>query len=144
MTGQHRYLAIAMLVSAALNLLLSIVLIGAFGLTGAALGTLAAVLLVEGAFILPRACRHSGISATAFLGSVVWPSLPALLPMLGVAAALDQWLATDSLGLLCFKVVTCGLVYLTGFFFTGLSRTERALLLGKLLRGAPAARLETE
>ena len=64
--------------------------------------------------------------------------------MLGVAAALDQWLATDSLGLLCLKVVASGLVYLTGFFFTGLSRTERALLLGKLLRGAPAARLETE
>jgi hypothetical protein len=75
---------------------------------------------------------------------VVWPSLPALLPMLGVAAALDQWLMTDSLGLLCFKVVACGLVYLTGFFYSGLSRTERALLLGKLLRGAPAARLETE
>ena len=64
--------------------------------------------------------------------------------MLGVAAILDQWLTTDSLGLLCLKVVASGLVYLTGFFFTGLSRTERALLLGKLLRGAPAARLETE
>jgi O-antigen/teichoic acid export membrane protein len=144
MTGQHRFLAIAMLISAALNLLLSMALIAAFGLPGAALGTLAAVLLVEAAFILPRACRHSGVSATAFLGTVVWPSLPALLPMLGVAAALDQWLATDSLGLLCFKVAVCGLVYLTGFFFTGLSRTERTLLLGKLLRGAPAARLETE
>ncbi len=144
MTGQHRFLAIAMLISAALNLLLSMALIAAFGLPGAALGTLAAVLLVEAAFILPRACRHSGVSATAFLGTVVWPSLPALLPMLGVAAALDQWLTTDSLGLLCFKVVVCGLVYLTGFFFTGLSRTERTLLLGKLLRGAPAARLETE
>jgi O-antigen/teichoic acid export membrane protein len=144
MTGQHRYQAIAMLISAALNLLLSMALIAAFGLPGAALGTLAAVLLVEAAFILPRACRHSGVSATAFLGTVVWPSLPALLPMLGVAAALDQWLATDSLGLLCFKVAVCGLVYLTGFFFTGLSRTERTLLLGKLLRGAPAARLETE
>ena len=50
MTGQHRYLAIAMLVSAALNLLLSMALIAAFGLPGAALGTLAAVLLVEAAY----------------------------------------------------------------------------------------------
>jgi hypothetical protein len=70
--------------------------------------------------------------------------MPAVLPMLGVAAILDQWLTTDSLGLLCFKVVVCGLVYLTGFFYTGLSRTERALLLAKLLRVAPAARLETD
>ena len=73
MTGQHRFLAIAMLISAALNLLFSMALIAAFGLPGAALGTLAAVLLVEAAFILPRACRHSGVSATTFLGTVVWP-----------------------------------------------------------------------
>jgi O-antigen/teichoic acid export membrane protein len=72
MTGQHRFLAIAMLISAALNLLLSMALIATFGLPGAALGTLAAVLLVEAAFILPRACRHSGVSATAFLGTAVW------------------------------------------------------------------------
>ena len=144
MTGQHRFLALAMLASAALNLLLSVVLIALFGLQGAALGTLATVLLVEGAFILPRACRHSRVSAAAFLGTVVWPSLPALLPMLACAIALDHWLATDGLGLLCFKVALCGLVYLAGFFFTGLSRTERGLLLGKLLRGSPAARLETE
>ena len=144
MTGQHRFLAISMLISAALNLLLSVGLIAVFGLQGAALGTLAAVLLVEASFILPRACRHSGVSAATFFGTVVWPSLPALVPMLTCAMALDQWLVTDSLGLLFFKVLICGLLYLTVFFFTGLSRTERTLLLGKLLRGYAATRLETE
>jgi O-antigen/teichoic acid export membrane protein len=138
MTGQHRFLAIAMLVSAALNLLLTVLLINIFGIHGAALGTLAAVLLVEAAVILPRACRHSNVSATNFLGSVVWPTLPATLPMLAVAFALDQWLATDSFVLLCFKVATCGIVYLVGFYLTGLSATERGLLTDKLLRTAPA------
>ena len=144
MTGQHRFLAKAMLASAALNLLLSIGLITAFGLPGAALGTLAAMLLVEAAVILPRACRHSGVSAASFIGEVVWPSIPALLPTLACAAALDLWLPTNSLGLLFFKVATCALVYLAGFFVTGLSRTERDWLLGKFSRGVPATRLEAE
>jgi O-antigen/teichoic acid export membrane protein len=144
MTGQHRFLAIAMLVSAALNLLLTVLLISLFGIHGAALGTLAAVLLVEAAVILPRACRHSNVSAASFLGSVVWPTLPAALPMLAVAFALDQWLATDSFALLCFKVATCGIVYLVGFYFTGLSAAERGLLADKLLRTAPAVQLESK
>jgi len=144
MTGQHRFLALGMLVSAALNLLLSAALIAFFGIQGAALGTLAAVLLVELAFILPRACRHSGVTAAEFLGMVVWPALPALLPMLATALVLDYWLVTDTLALLCSKAVLCGLVYLTGFYFTGLSRAERDMLNGKLLHGAPAVRLETD
>jgi len=144
MTGQHRFLAIAMLVSAGLNLLLSMALIAAFGLPGAALGTLAAVLLVEAAFILPRACRHSGVTAATFLGKVVWPALPALLPMMLTAMALDRWLATDSLGLLFFKVVLCGIVYLSSFLFTGLSRTERGILAGKLFNRPLNVSMETK
>ena len=144
MTGQHRFLAFAMLASAALNLLLTLVLISIFGIEGAALGTLAAVLLVEAAVILPRACRHSGVSAADFFGTVIWPSLPAVLPMLACAVALDQWLATDNFGLLCFKVMACGSVYLAGFYFTGLSAAERRVLSGKLLRNTPAVRLEAK
>ena len=146
MTGQHRFLAIAMLVSAALNLLLTLVLISILGIEGAALGTLAAVLLVEAAVILPRACRHSSVSAASFFATVIWPSLPAVLPMLACAFALDQWLATDSFGMLCFKVAACGSVYLAGFYFTGLSAAERKLLTGKLLRvrATPAVQLETD
>jgi len=144
MTGQHRFLAVGMMVSAALNLLFSIALIAMFGIRGAALGTLAAVLIVEAAFILPRACHHSGVSATEFLGKVVWPALPALLPMLVTALALDHWLATDSLALLCFKVALCGFVYLTGFVLTGLSGAERGLLAAKVFGRTLAARLETQ
>ena len=143
MTGQHRFLAFGMVASAALNLLLSVALIAVLGITGAALGTLAAVLLVEAAVILPRACRHSGVSATEFLGTVVWPALPALLPMLACVLTLDHWLATDSLALLCLKVVLGGLVYLAGFFFTGLTASERTLLVARLQRATPAVRLET-
>jgi O-antigen/teichoic acid export membrane protein len=124
--------------------LLSILLIGIFGIHGAALGTLAAVLLVEAAVILPRACRHSDVSALSFFKTVVWPSLPAALPMLACAFVLDQWLATDNFGLLCFKVATCGIVYLTGFYFTGLSAAERSLLTSKLLRTAPVVQLESK
>ena len=144
MTGQHRFLAIAMLASAALNLLLTVLLISVFGIVGAALGTLAAVLLVEAAVILPRACRHSHVSAMSFFRTVVWPSLPAALPMLACAFALDQWLATDHFGLLFFKVASCGCVYLAGFYYTGLSAAERALLSDKLLRNAPAVQLEAK
>ena len=144
MTGQHRFLAFAMLASAALNLLLTVVLISVFGILGAALGTLAAVLLVEAAVILPRACRHSQVSALGFFRTVVWPSLPAAVPMLACALVLDQWLATDHFGLLCFKVVTCGSVYLAGFYFTGLSAAERGLLRDKLLRSTPAVQLEAK
>jgi len=121
-----------------------VLLISVFGIYGAALGTLAAVLLVEAAVILPRACRHSQVSALGFFRTVVWPSLPAAVPMLACALVLDQWLATDHFGLLCFKVVTCGSVYLAGFYFTGLSAAERGLLRDKLLRSTPAVQLEAK
>jgi len=64
--------------------------------------------------------------------------------MLACAFVLDQWLATDNFGLLCFKVASCGIVYLTGFYFTGLSAAERSLLSSKLLRGRPTVQLEAE
>jgi O-antigen/teichoic acid export membrane protein len=145
MTGQHRFLALGMLASAVLNLVLSIGLIAAYGIHGAALGTLAAVVLVEAGLILPRACRHSRVSATTFFVNVVWPPLPALLPMLVGAWALDQWMATDSLGLLFFKVMLCVMTYLAAFTFTGMSASERDQLAQTLrLRQAPAVSMGAE
>ena len=145
MTGQHRFLALGMLASAVLNLVLSMGLIATYGIQGAALGTLAAVVLVEAGLILPRACRHSRVSATTFFVNVVWPPLPALLPMLVGAWALDQWMATDSLGLLFFKVMLCVMTYLAAFTFTGISASERGQLAQTLrLRQAPAVSMGAE
>ena len=145
MTGQHRFLALGMLASAVLNLVLSMGLIATYGIQGAALGTLAAVVLVEAGLILPRACRHSRVSATTFFANVVWPPLPALLPMLAGAWALDHWMATDSLGLLFFKVMLCVMTYLAAFTFTGMSASERGQLAQTLrLRQAPAVSMGAE
>ena len=134
MTGHHRFLALCMLGSAALNLCVSIGGVAAMGLTGAALGTLFAVLAVEAGLILPRACDHTGIGVGAFLASAVAPALPALLPMFALCALLERAPPAPNMGVLLLKIGICGVVYLLAFAATALKPAERSLLRQRLQR----------
>jgi O-antigen/teichoic acid export membrane protein len=131
MTGEHRFVAFAMGGSAVLNLILSIILVQSFGLTGVALGTLLATLVAEFLLVMPRACRAQGLGLWDFLRDAIWPTLPALVPCLGAAALMAYAQPPSNFGWIILQGGTAALLYYAAFYWTGLSRSERALVVGR-------------
>jgi len=133
MNGQHRFVAFAMAGSAALNLILSVILIQDYGLNGVAAATLIAAFTVEVLVIIPRACWARGVSLWRFFRRALWPVLPALVPALGVAWGLDQ-LQPSADGFLWIILEGGGaaLIYFAGFYVTGMKPEERAFIGSKL------------
>jgi len=131
MTGEHRFVAFAMGGSAVLNLILSVVLIQIFGLTGVAIGTLVAALAAELLLVVPRACREQRLSLGEFLGKAVWPTVPALVPALGAAALMAYIQPPGNFGWIIFEGSLAALLYYAVFYATGLTRPERDLIIAK-------------
>ncbi|RMH59171.1 MAG: flippase [Zetaproteobacteria bacterium] len=127
MTGHHRFVAFCMAASAALNLILSIVLIQFYGLTGVAVATLIAAFLIEMAVMVPRACREQEISFSSFLRDGLWPGVPALAPMLLVAWWMYGRWPSESLSLLVVEGSIAALVYFVCFAFTAVRAQERRM-----------------
>lgn len=134
MTGHHRFVALSMGGSAFVNLGLSILLVRYFGLTGVAIATLAAALLVETLIIIPRACSTLGLSPRLFVSGALLPALPAMVPALGSAYLLDLWQAADSFPLIFGQGAASALIFFTAFYWTGFRPDERRLLKDKLRR----------
>jgi len=131
MTGKHRFVAFAMGGSAVLNLILSIALIQIFGLTGVALGTLLATLAAEFFLVVPRACREQGLGLGGFLRHAIWPTLPALVPALGIAALMAYVQPPSNFSWIILEGSIAALLYYATFYRTGLSSWERELVVGK-------------
>jgi O-antigen/teichoic acid export membrane protein len=140
MTGEHRFVAFAMGGSALLNLILSIILIQTFGLTGVALGTLLATLAAELLLVVPRACRAQGVGVWEFLGNAIWPTLPALVPSVGAAALMAYAQPPDNFGWIILQGSSAALLYYAVFYRTGLSVSERELIVGKVRSGLNRSR----
>lgn len=134
MTGRHKFVAFAMGGSAVLNLGLSLLLIQIWDLPGVALATLIATLSTEVLLVVPRACREHGIRLYDFVRRALWPTLPALVPMLGLAFLLGHWQAPDAFLWIFLQGGLCALVYFLTFFLTGLTEAERRLIGDKLRR----------
>jgi O-antigen/teichoic acid export membrane protein len=132
MSGEHRFVAFAMGGSAVLNLVLSIVLVQTFGLTGIALGTLLATLVAELLLVVPRACREQGLRPREFLRNSIWPTMPALVPALGAAALMAYAQPPSNFGWIILQGGTAALLYYAAFYRTGLSGPERELIVGKV------------
>jgi O-antigen/teichoic acid export membrane protein len=133
MNGHHRFTAFAMAGSAALNLVLSVILIQVWGLNGVALATLIAAFTVEALIIVPRACRERGIRLLHFLRQALWPTLPPLVPALAVALGLDRLQPSgDGFLFIVLEGGTAALVYFGVFYATGLKAEERAAIAAKL------------
>lgn len=135
MNGRHRFVALAMAGSAALNLVLSVILVQFLGLEGVALASLIATFAVEMLVIIPTACRARGISLWLFYRRAVWPTVPPLAPALGVAWALGQ-LQPSSDGFLWIVLEggAAALVYLAAFYTLALKPEERSFITARLRR----------
>lgn len=134
MTGHHRFVALSMGGSAIANLVLSILFIQHFGLTGVAVATLAAALTVETLIIIPRACAMNGVTLAQFLQQALVPLLPAFVAALGLAFLLNQWQAADAFTWIIVEGAASALVFFIVFYMTGLKAEERVTLKNKIKR----------
>ena len=128
--GKHRLLALNNVVTAAGNLLLSLVLVRRFGMAGVAYGTLVPVAAASLFVLFPAACRRVGLDIGVGLREAVWP---AAWPGLVVAA----WLAAvrpfvaPSLVAVAIHAAVAGLIYVALFLRWGLPQQDRRLYLSK-------------
>jgi O-antigen/teichoic acid export membrane protein len=132
MTGRHRFVALSMGGSALVNLGLSILLIQYFGLTGVALATLVAALLVETLIIVPKACRDNDVSIHRFISDALLPALPATGGALGCAYLLNMWQGANSFTMIIFEGALAALVFFLVFYWTGVKPGERQMLVARL------------
>ncbi len=140
MVGQHRFLALAMLLSQAVNVLLSLVLVRFLGLAGVALATLLVQIPLSAGAVQGRAGRLYDFPRRRFYGKVLGPSLLPALGMLAFLAGL-QALAPVSglLGVAAAEALACALFW--GLFWAvGLSPSERQTLGERLRRRLPGRR----
>ncbi len=138
MTGYHRFVAFSMAGSAAINLLLSIVLVQYIGLYGVALATLVAAFSIEMLIIIPRACRTQELSLSAFFMQGIFPSFPAAVPMLATAWLLGALFPADSILIITLEGAVAALVYLVVFVVSGVHEVERLAVMRKFKKRVSA------
>ncbi|RPJ76468.1 MAG: lipopolysaccharide biosynthesis protein, partial [Acidobacteria bacterium] len=128
--GKHRLLAVSNVLTAAGNLLLSLLLVRRFGLAGVAYGTLVPIASSSLLVLFPAACHRVGLGLGTALRVAVWPAAwPGLVVALGVAAARPH--VPPSLPLVALCAAAAGLAYLALFLLWGLPPQDRRLYLSK-------------
>jgi O-antigen/teichoic acid export membrane protein len=122
--GRHVFVAKVSAYSAVANVLLSVVLVKAFGIAGVALGTLIPVAATAALVMFPVACREVELSIAEGYQQVVWP---AVWPAIFVIAALAY--TRDAIPLRLIAVLAHlalgAVAYGALFVAFGLEREER-------------------
>jgi O-antigen/teichoic acid export membrane protein len=129
--GSHQLSAISNSITAVINVVLSIGLIGWMGLPGVALATLVPVTLRAVLIVIPVACARVGMSLTAFFSAAVWPALwPAIVVLGGLAIVRNP--ASTSLFHALLEGAIAGVCYTVLFVGFAIGRRDRTRYLGKL------------
>jgi O-antigen/teichoic acid export membrane protein len=129
--GGHQLVAVSNLVTAAINIGLSILLIRSFGLPGVAMATLVPVTVRAVVIIIPVACTRVGMPLSAFFAQAVWPALWPAAVVLGVLAMVRNP-ASTSLIHAVLEGATAGLFYTILFLGVAIGRRDRTRYVGKL------------
>jgi O-antigen/teichoic acid export membrane protein len=129
--GQHRLLAFTNSSTAIANILLSVVLIGPFGLAGVAIGTLVPVAASAAFVLFPRACARVGVPVWTAVRHAVWPAVWPAAGLVGVIWAGHRYAGSTLAGLGALLVVA-GLVYQVLFLGLAISARERRVYWSKL------------
>jgi O-antigen/teichoic acid export membrane protein len=138
--GHHRLLAASNVLTAAINIPLSILLVRTHGLPGVAAATLIAVLLRAFA-VIPIACARARIPLRRFVSGAIWPAVwPAAIGLAGLAVVRDP--ASTSLALAVAQGAGVGVLHALLFVGFAIGRTDRNRYVGKLrsIAGWPALR----
>lgn len=128
--GSHKMLAWANLGTGLVNVVLSTLLIGPFGLVGVAYGTLIPIAFTATFVLFPAACRRV---ALPMRHAVLHAIVPAVWPAFGAAGVLLvlRPRVPASIPGVVFESAIAGFVYLA-LFFLAVGRRDRALYLEKI------------
>lgn len=132
-TGRLRVPAMILGGEAALNLVLSLILVATMGLAGVALGTLIAAVVVNLGVFYPYVCRSFGVPVASFSWTLARAHLPAVVVALPVGIVLSAAAPSGLLGVVAAGLAIVGL-YLAILACSGLSGRERRRLWDKLRR----------
>jgi O-antigen/teichoic acid export membrane protein len=128
--GRHKMLAKTNILAAAANVGLTVVLVRAYGLPGAAAGTLAAVAAADLFVLFPAACKRVGISTARALAEAVWPAVwPSAVMVLWMAAAYHYF--GSGIVAVIVNLGLAGILYLIVFWVMAISSDERQLYKSK-------------
>jgi O-antigen/teichoic acid export membrane protein len=144
-TGHHRFVAALSLLEIASNALLSVALVGGYGLFGVALGTALPYVLLNVGVLIPRACRSVQVPAGRLALAVLAPSVVAALPAVAAAAALRASTSPQSLLAVVGLGALVGAIYVAAFVGLGLRPDDRTRYVGSISRtvGIPGTRVAT-
>ncbi|MBA2301959.1 MAG: polysaccharide biosynthesis C-terminal domain-containing protein [Acidobacteria bacterium] len=140
-TGHHRLVAGASMAEIAMNVVITVALIGTVGLPGAAIGTAVPFVLINVFLLIPIACRSVGVPVRRFFRIAVAPTIAGLVPAAAAGLALRSLGAPTTLAILFTQAAIVGVIYLAGFWVIGLSRQDRLQYLASargLISGAVA------
>lgn len=116
-SGRHRLVAGSNMAAAAVNIALSIILVGPLGLAGVALATLVPISFRALVVIIPAACRRVGIPLRQFAARAVWPALwPTAAALSGIVLLRPH---VNSLGQAVLAGGMAAIVY--GLLFIGMA-----------------------
>jgi O-antigen/teichoic acid export membrane protein len=129
--GQHRTLAFVNLATGVVNVVLSALLIGRFGLVGVAYGTLIPIALATMAILWPLACRRVDLPVWLAVRRAVVPAVWPVLPAAAVLIMTREWVPATISGVL-FEAGFAVLVYVGLFMGVAIGKTDRALYISKM------------
>jgi O-antigen/teichoic acid export membrane protein len=124
--ARHGPLVYFALGSAALNLALSIALIGPVGVSGVAIATLVATSL-EAAIVLPFAARILGVRLGQVVTQIVLPGAIPLIPMVAVLVLIRDTVAPSTIVTIALSALAGALVYIACYLAQPATGSERAL-----------------
>jgi O-antigen/teichoic acid export membrane protein len=133
-TGHHRMVAWASLAEIVLNVALSILLVGRFGLAGVAIGTAVPFALLNLFVLMPAACRAIAVPLRDFAHVILLPAIVGLVPAVLVGVAVQAAAPPATLPSLIARGALVGTVYLLGFWTFGLTSSDRARYLSSVRR----------
>ncbi|HEV2833962.1 MAG TPA: oligosaccharide flippase family protein, partial [Pyrinomonadaceae bacterium] len=130
-SGLHKVLALSNLSMAISNLVLSVVLVRWYGLTGVAIGTLIALVVFSMFVVFPAACRRVELSRWTVIRESVWPAAWPAMVMAGFIL-LARRLGDASWSWMMAQAVLAAGIYAALFLRFAISRNERDWYFNKL------------
>jgi O-antigen/teichoic acid export membrane protein len=128
--GHIRNVALVNIATGIVNLILSAILIGPFGLPGVAIGTLIPIAFASIFILFPMACRRVELGIGYAFRRAVWPSIwPALV--VGCVLFLSSQVTPDKPWFIVAEAAAAGLLYLV-LFVVAVGRHDREQYTAKL------------
>ncbi len=127
--NRHRLLAAATAASGVMNLVLSLALVGPYGATGVAVGTLIPTVAEVAFVVTPLTLRALGCRVTDVLRESVLPFVVPALAAAGVAAGARWLMGTPTLLSVAASALAVSAVFAATFLASPGARTERSMVL---------------